>query len=44
MFRLEFKKDNNSKKYEGEAICNSKIYIKELDNDYHLLDFYYLVL
>ena len=33
---------NDSKKYKVKAICYSKLYAKELDNDY-LLGFYYLV-
>ncbi len=33
----------DSKAYEAEAICDSVIYIQELDNGHHLPGFYYLV-
>ncbi len=38
---IELDKSNN-KLYKFEAICNSKVYAKELDSSY-LLAFYYLV-
>lgn len=33
---------NNTKEYKLEIICDSKVYIKKLENNY-LLDLYYLV-
>ncbi len=42
--RLEFKNNGDSKEYEIKAICNSAIYAKESDSEYHLLGLYYLVL
>ncbi len=35
---------NVNEEYKVEAICNSEIYTKKLDNGHNLLGFYYLVL
>ena len=35
---------DDSKEYKVEAICDSEIYAKEIDNSHHLSSFYYLVL
>ncbi len=40
--RLKFESDNNSEKYKVEAICDSKVYAKELDSG-QLQGLYYLV-
>lgn len=40
---IKLDKGTNSKLYKVETICDSKVYVKELDND-HLLSLYYLVL
>lgn len=40
---IELDKGDN-KEYEFEAIYNSKIYVKELNNGHYLLGFYYLIL
>ncbi len=41
---MELENDSNNKEYKVEVIYNSKVYAKKLDNDHHLLGFYYLVL
>ena len=43
MSQIELDK-GNSKEYNFEAICNSKVYAKELNSYYHLPGLYYLVL
>ena len=35
---------NNNKEYEIEAICNNKVYAKELNSNYYLPGLYYLIL
>lgn len=40
-FRLEFKNNDNGKKYKIEAICNNIVYVRESED--HLLGFYFLV-
>lgn len=42
MSKLEFKSNDNSKKYEVEIICNSIVYNKELKSGY-FLGLYYLI-
>ncbi len=41
--KLEFKNDGNGKKYEVEVICNSVVYVKELDSSHYLPGLYYLI-
>ncbi len=44
MFQIEFKNDGDSEEYKVEAICDSKVYAKKLDNGHHLPGLYYLIL
>ncbi len=39
--RVEFENDSDGNEYKVEAICNSVVYVKELDCGHHKPDFYY---
>lgn len=42
MYQIELNK-SNSKENKVKAICNNKIYAKELNSSYHLLGLYFLI-
>ena len=41
--RPEFENGDNNEEYKVEAICDSKVYARELDSGHHLPGLYYLI-